>query len=93
MALKRGYLQENVRPETERVNLTSREDLLKKSEEKVDESVTLVFTFHPELNCVREILRKAHRHVLKSNRLSNVLPSLPRLAFRNAKFLIDRLVR
>ena len=91
--LKRGYLQENVRPEIERVNLTSREDLLKKSEKNVDESVTLVLTFHPALNCVYEILRKAQCHVLKSNRLSRVLPSPPRVAFCNTKSLKDRLVR
>ena len=39
------------------------------------------------------ILRKAHHHVLKSNRLSRALPSPPRVAFRNAKSLKDRLVR
>ena len=66
---KRRYLQENVRPEIERVNLTSREDLLKKSEKFVDESVTLVLTFHPALICVPEIMRNADGHVLKSNRL------------------------
>ena len=52
-----------------------------------------MLTFHPILNCVREILRKIHRHVLKSNRLSKVLPSPLRVAFRNVKFLKDRLVR
>ena len=36
LLLKRGYLQEKVRPEIERVNLTLREDLLKKSEKNVD---------------------------------------------------------
>ena len=91
--LKRSYLQENVRPEIERVNLTSKEDQLKRSEKKVDESVTLVLTFHAVLNCIHEILRKVHRHVLKSNRLSRVLPSPPRVAFCYAKPLKDRLVR
>ena len=52
-----------------------------------------MLTFHPALNCVHAILRKAHRHVLKSNRLLRVLPSPPRVAFRNAKSLKDRLVR
>ena len=40
-----------------------------------------------------EILQKAHRHTLKSQRLTAVLPSPPRLAFRNAKTLKDHLVR
>ena len=52
-----------------------------------------MLTFHPVLNCVHEILRKTHRHVLKSNRLSKVLPSPLRAAFRHANFLKDRLVR
>ena len=81
---KRHYLQENVRPEIERVNLTSREDLLKKSERIVDESVTLVLT---------KIVRKTHGHVLKSNRLSKVLTSPPRVAFCNTNSLKYRLVR
>ena len=91
--MKRGYLQENVRPEIERVNLTSREDLLKKSEKNVDELVTLLLTFHPVLSCVHEILRKAERDALKSNRLSKVLPSPTGVAFHNAKSLKDCLVR
>ena len=92
--LKWGYLQENVRPEIEIVNnLTSREDLLKRAEKNVGESVTLVLTFHLALNFVHAILRKAHHHVLKSNRLSRVLPSPPQAAFCNAKFLKDHLVR
>ena len=52
-----------------------------------------MLTYHPALNCIHEILRKAQRHVLKSNRLSKVLTSSPRVAFRNAKALKDRLVR
>ena len=52
-----------------------------------------MLTFHPALNCVYEILRKAQCHVLKSNRLSRVLPSPPRVAFCNTKSLKDCLVR
>ena len=48
--LKRSYLHKNVRLEIERVNLTSKEDLFKESEKKVDESAILVLTFHPALN-------------------------------------------
>ena len=40
-----------------------------------------------------QILQKAHRHTLKSQRLTAVLPSPPRLAFCNAKTLKDHLVR
>ena len=55
--------------------------------------MTLVLTFHPTVDCVHEILRKAHRHVLKPKRLSRVLQSPPRVASRNAKSLKDCLVR
>ena len=49
-------------------------------------------TYHPALNKVHEILRKVHRYVLNSQRLSAVLPSPPRVTFRNPKTLRDRLV-
>ena len=50
-------------------------------------------TYHPALTKVYEILEKPHRHTLKSLRLTVVLLSSPRLAFRNPKTLKDRLVR
>ena len=53
----------------------------------------LVLTYHPALNCIHEILRNAQRHVYKSARLAKVLKSPPRVAFRNAKTLKDRLGR
>ena len=45
------------------------------------------------MNKVHEILRKAHSYVLNSQRLSGVLLSPPRVAFRNPKTLRDCLVR
>ena len=50
-------------------------------------------TYHPALNKVHEILRKAHRYVLNSQRSSGVLTSPPRVPFRNPKTLTDHLVR
>ena len=44
------------------------------------------------MNKVHEIIRKAHRYVLNSHRLSGELPSPPRVAFRIPKTLRDRLV-
>ena len=44
-------------------------------------------------NKVYEILQKTHRHTLKSQCLTAVLPSPPRLTFCNAKTLKDHLVR
>ena len=74
----------------------NRENLLKKREKQDNNdsiTLTLVLTYYPALNKVHEILKKAHRHTLRSPRLSAVLPSPPRVAFRNPKTLKDHLVR
>ena len=89
----RGYKKEKVRSEINRVHSLERDDLLRKRTRNTDNKITLVLTYHPALNKVYEILQKAHRHTLKSSRLSAVLPSPPRIAFRNAKTLRDKLVR
>ena len=91
--VNRGYKEDHVDSEVERVNLVERASLLQKREKKIDNSITLVLTYHPALIQVYEILQKAHRHVLKSPRLNSVLPSPPRVAFRNSKTLKDKLVR
>ena len=72
----------------------NRENLLKKCEKQdKNDSLILVLTYHPALNKVHEILKKAHRHTTRSPSLSAVLPSPPRVAFRNPKTLKDHLVR
>ena len=71
----------------------NRTDLLSKREMEIDNRITPVLTYHPALNKVYEILQKTHRHTLKSQRLTLILPSPPRLAFGNAKTLEDHLVR
>ena len=50
-------------------------------------------TFHPALNIVFDVLKRADRHVQKSPVLKAVLPKPPRIAFRNPKTLRDKLVR
>ena len=52
-----------------------------------------MLTFYPTLKNVHEILRKAHPHTLESPRSQYVLPTPPRVAFRNDKSLKDKLVR
>ena len=89
----RGYNSEKVKPEIERGKTMSKADLLRKRKKEIDNRITLVLTFHAALTKVYEILQKAHRHTLKSQRLNVVLPSPPRLAFRNAKTLKDHLIR
>ena len=87
------HLKETLRPETERVKTMNRTDLLSKREKEIDNGITLVFIYHPTLTKVYEILQKTHRHTLKSQRLTAVLPSPPRFVFCNAKTLKDHLVR
>ena len=43
--------------------------MFQKQDKKVDDSITLVFTYHPELNQLYEILRRAQKNYLKSLRL------------------------
>ena len=50
-------------------------------------------TYHPVLTEKQEILQRALRNTVKSKLWTAVLPSPPRLAFRNAKTLTDYLVR
>ena len=89
----RGYnSEEEFRPEIERVKTTNRNELLSKRKKEIDNRIALVLTYHPALTKMYEVLQKAHRHMLKSQRLTAVLPSLPRFAFRNAKTLKVHLV-
>ena len=45
-----------------------------------ENSITLVFTFHPALNKVFNILKSAHCFIEKSLALKVVLPKPPRVA-------------
>ena len=81
----RGYNSEKVRPDIKRVKTMNRTDLISKYEKEIDNRITLVLTYHPALTKVYETLQKAHIHRLKSQCLTTILPSPPRLAFRNAK--------
>ena len=89
----RSYNSEKVKPEIERVKTMNRADLLSKRKKEIDNRITLVLTYHPALTKVYEILQKTHRHTLKSQRLTAVFPSPPRLAFCNAKTLKDHPIR
>ena len=83
----------HVDSEIERVKLVYRTVLFQKRDKKVDDSITLAFTYRPALTQLHEILRRAHEHVLKSPRLHSALPSPPRVAFRNLRTIRDKLVR
>ena len=55
--------------------------------------ILLLWFYHPALNKVHEILKKAHRHTMCLPRLSVVLPSPPQVALPNPKTLKDHLAR
>ena len=88
-----GYRENHVYSEIERIKLVERTASFQIRDKKIDDSITLVLTYHPALNQLYEILGKAHKHVLKSPRLHSALPSPPRAAFRNPKTISDKLVR
>ena len=87
------YIYIIVSQQIHRVDAIDRENLLMRHPKQNNiETLTLILTYHPALKNVHEILRKAHRHTLKSPRLQYVLPTPPRVAFRNDKSLKDKLV-
>ena len=61
-------------------------------DKKVDDSITLVLTYHPALNQFYEVLLRPHKHVLNSPRLHGALPSQTRVASWNPKTIRDKLV-
>ena len=79
--VKRECREDHVYSETKRIKLVERTVSFQKRGKKVDDSVTLVLTNRPALNQLYEILRRAHKHVLKSPRLYSALSSPPRVAF------------
>ena len=78
--VKRGYKADHVDLEIERVKLVKRTVSFQKRDKKVDDSITLVLTYHPALNQFYEVRLIPHKHVLKSPRLNGSLPSQTRVA-------------
>ena len=71
--VKHGYKGDHVDSEIERVKLLKRTVSFQKRDKKVDDSRTLVLTYHPALNQLYAVLLRAHKHVLKSPRLHSRL--------------------
>ena len=67
--------------------------LIKPEKQDNDDSFILVLAYHPALKKIHEILKKAYRDSIRSPRLIVVLPSPPRVVFRNSKALKDHLIR
>ena len=91
--VNRGYKEDHVDSETERVKLVDRTVFSQRRDKNVDDIITLVLSYHPVLNQVYEILQRAHKHVLKSLRLHSAVSSPQRVTFRNAKAIREKLVR
>ena len=91
--VKRGYREDHVDSEIERIKLVDRTVSFQIRDKKVDDNVTLALTYHPAMNQMYEILRRSHKHVLKSPRLHSGLPSPPRVPFQNPKTIREKLVR
>ena len=91
--VKRGDKEDHVDSEIKIVKLVKKTVLFQKRDKKVDDSIALVTTYHPALNQLYEILRRAQKHFLRSPRLHSALILPPRVAFRNTEAIRDKLVR
>ena len=90
--VKRGYGENHVDSENKKIKLEERAGSFHVWAKKDDDNITLVLTYHPALNQLYEIQRRAHKRVLKSPRPHSDLPSLQWLASRNPKIIRDKLV-
>ena len=91
--VKHTYREDHVYSEVGRKKLVERTVSFQLRDKKVDDCIRLVFTYHPALNQLYEVLLRVHKHVLKSPRLHSALPSQSRVAFRNPKTIRSKLVR
>lgn len=90
----RDYKKEMVHSMIQKGHSMNRQKLLIKPEKQDnDDSLILVLAYHPALKKIHEILKKAYRDSIRSPRLIAVLPSPPRVVFRNSKTLKDHLIR
>ena len=64
----RGYREDRVFSEIERIKFVQRTVSFQIRDKEVDYSITLALTYRPALNQLYEILRRALKHVLKSQR-------------------------
>ena len=63
--MERAYKEDHVDSENARVKLVKRTVSFQKRDKKVDDSITLVFTYHRALNQLYEILPRSKKHFLK----------------------------
>ena len=90
--VKRGYKEDDVDSEIERVKLVKRTVLFQKQNKKVDDSIAFVLTYHPALYQFYEVMLRLHKHVLKSPRFHGALLSQTSVASWNPKTIREKLV-
>ena len=90
--VKPRYKEDHVDSEIEIVKLIKRTVFFQKWEKKFNDSITLLLTYHLALNQLYEILRRAHKYVLKSPRLHSSLSSAL-VAFQNPKTIGDSMFK
>ena len=90
--VKRGYGDGEVEHQLSRVDSLDRKDLLeyKNKTNKNNDRVPIVLTFSRGLPSVNKILRNRHQTLLNSDRLSEIFPKQPIIAFRRDKNLQER---
>ena len=90
---KRGYSGKLIEQQLCKVDKMNRNDLLKrKKTESKEKRVPIVLTYSKLLPDVRKILRKHQNTLFNSDRMREVFPETPLLAFRRDKNLCDTLV-
>ena len=63
--VNREYREDEVYSKIERIKLVERPASFQIRDKKVEDSIRLGITYHPALNQLYEILRRANKHVLK----------------------------
>lgn len=90
---KRGYSKKVVTDQFSRVDKLKRSDLLEdKERRKVNERVPLALVYSRALPDVRKILRRKQKTLHQSDRMKEVFPDVPIVAFRRDSNIQDILV-
>ena len=90
----RGYPENMVTEQLERVKYRNREDLLRTNDCVSKEiGVPLVVTYHPHLNALNKIIRSNLRHIYADQLVRSKFTPAPFISFRTACNLMSHLVR
>ena len=90
----RGYPENMVTEQLERVKYRNREDLLRTNDCVSKEiGVPLVVTYHPHLNALKKIIRRNLKHLHANQLVRSVFTPAPFISFRTARNLRSHLVR